>query len=296
MIDKHRTIQWFTRLLAFGIISCGAVISYSGISFLSQSSEPLQENLRAIKGTIQELDTTVVELRNQSDVFNKYLEFLELSLAETKLSLDQIDNQAAELFELTGTSSVKLLNESAAAMTNASKLVRDTANQAGSVPFDALADQRKSLYSMSANFRTISSELKVVATEMGMQTTSFKKITSSSLATAKSIVETTETPINLFRTGPGERMPDVLESLSKQLAAHVKLIDASYGLLLQVSLPVIAVGFGFMLLGIWGLFLRRSPVTTSIPFNGSDPKPWSESATTIPNAQTSIEGLVVKED
>ncbi len=195
------------------------------------------------------------------------------STRANRQSLDQIDNQAAELFELTGTSSVKLLNESAGAMTNASKLVRDTANQAGSIPFDPLADQRKSLYSMSTNFRAISSELKVVATEMGKQTTSFKKITSSSLATAKSIVKTTETPINLFRTGPVERMPDVLESLSKQLAAHVKLIDASYGLLMQLSLPVIAVGIGFMLLGLWGLLMRRSPVTNFIPFNGSDPKP-----------------------
>jgi hypothetical protein len=296
MIDKHQAIHWFTRLLAVGIIGCGAVISYSGIAFLAQSSEPFQENLRAIKGTIQELDTTVVGLRNQSDAFDKYLEFLELSLADTKLSLDQIDKQSSELFDLTGTSSVKLLNESAAAMTNASKLVRDTANQAGGIPFDPLAEQRKSLYAMAGNFRAISSELKVVATKMGEQTTEFKKITASSLATAKSMVKTTETPINLFRTGPVERMPDVLESLSKQLGAHVKLIDASFGLLMQVSLPVIAVGVGFMLLGIWGLVIRRSPVNTSRPFNGCDPKPWSESVTAISNARALMEGLVAKDD
>lgn len=273
MIDKYRAMLWFTRLLAFGITGCGAVICYSGISFLSQTTQPFQENLRAIKGTIQELDVTVVQLRNQSDVFNKYLEFLELSLAENKLTLDQIDKQSAELFDLAGTSSVKLLNESAAATMNASKLVRDTAGQAGNIPFDPFAAQRKSGYAISGNLSAISSDLKGLATDISGQVADFKKITSSSLASAKLLVKTTEPQIKLLRTGAFERMPNLLGALSMQLTAHVKLIDSSYDLLMKVSLPVIAAGGGFMLLGIRGLFTRRSQVTTSIPFNGSDPKP-----------------------
>ncbi|MFZ4595834.1 MAG: hypothetical protein ACOYOF_16365 [Verrucomicrobiaceae bacterium] len=267
MFHYHRFFDPFTRLLALGVITCGAIICHSGLSFLSQSTQPFQENLHAIKETIRELDLTIVGLRNQSTAFNEYLVFVEQSLTATKLNLDQIDNQTAELFDLAGSSSVKLLNESADAATNASKLVRETANQAGGIPFDPLAEQRSALYAASKNFKTISSELNVLAVEISGQVAAFKKISSISLATAKSIVDTTEPQIKLLRTGPVERMPDMLKALSEQLGAHVKLIDASYGLLNKVSQPVIAVGVGFILLGLRGLLMRQAVPSTSIPVN-----------------------------
>lgn len=255
MVYKHQARHWFTRLFAFGITICGAVICYSGISFLYQSTQPYQENLRAIKETIQELDATVVQLRNQAEVFNKYLEYLELSLAENKLTLDQIDRQSAELFDLVGTSSVKLMNESATAMADASADIRNTADQAGGIPLDPFAAQRKAGYTLSGHLTVISSELKKGATDISGQVADFKKITSSSLASAKLLVKTTEPQIKLLRTGAFERMPKLLGALSMQLTAHAKLIDSSYDLLMKVGLPVIAAGVGFMLLGIWG-FLR----------------------------------------
>jgi|GEM_PF-3460610 len=273
MMDKHRAIHWLTRLLALGITACGAVICYSGISFLSQSTQPYQENLRAIKGTIQELDATVVQLRNQSEAFNKYLEFLEASLAENKLTLDQIDKQSAELFDLVGTSSVKLLNESSTTMKDASEGIRNAADRAGKIPYDPLKEERNTAYTLSGHLTVLSSELKSRATDISGQVANFKKITSSSLASAKLLVKTTEPQIKLLRTGAFAHMPNLLGALSMQLAAHVKLIDSSYDLLMKVSLPVIAAGVGFMLIGIWGLLTRRSLETTSIPSNVSDPKP-----------------------
>lgn len=259
MIPKHQLVDWSARCLAFGVIVCGAVTCHSGSSFLSQSTQPFEENLHAIKGTIQQLELTIVGLKNQSNSFNVYLKSLELSLSSTKSNLKHLENQAEELFNYADRSSVRLLNESAAAAASVSELVKDTADQAGDIPFDPLAKQRKALYAASKNFTTISSELKAMASEVSEQTASFQKITSSSLATARLVVETTEPQIKLLRTGPFEQMPNVLEALSKQLGSHIKLIDASYGLLNKLSQPVIALGWGFMLVGLRGVLMRPPP-------------------------------------
>jgi hypothetical protein len=267
MIHKHRLIDHFTRLLALGVMGCGATICYSGLSFLSQSTQPFQENLRALSGTIQELERTVVDLRKQSGSLDAYFETLERSLAKTKADLQLIDSAAIEFLKLAGNSSAKLMNETAEAATNASKLMHDTANEAGAIPFDPLAEKRKLLYSMAGNFTSIATDLKVTATGISDQTLQFQKLASSSLATSRQVIGSTEEQVAILREGPVERMPIVLEALSKQLSAHVKLIDASYGLLNQVSQPIIAVGVGFILLGLRGLLMRQAVPSTSIPLN-----------------------------
>lgn len=248
-------------------MGCGATICYSGLSFLSQSTQPFQENLRALSGTIQELDRTVVDLRKQSGSLDAYFETLEQSLAKTKADLQLIDSAAIEFLKLAGNSSAKLMNEMAQAATNASKLMHDTANEAGAIPFDPLAEKRKLLYSMAGNFTSIATDLKVTATGISDQTLQFQKLASSSLATSRQVIGSTEEQVAILREGPVERMPIVLEALSKQLSAHVKLIDASYSLLNQVSQPIIAVGVGFILLGLRGLLMRQAVPSTSILLN-----------------------------
>jgi septal ring factor EnvC (AmiA/AmiB activator) len=267
MHSKQPLIGLFTRLLALGVIACGAVICYSGVSFLSQSTQPFQENLHAIKGTLKELDQTVGGLQKQSDAFEKYLIFLEKSLAQTRAELRVIDLTTTGLLEQTASSLNKSVSDAAAALFTASTQIRGGADAAGAIPLDPFAEQRKAFYSIAGNVESISATLKSNASLISKSVQTYKVSTSKGIGNAMQVVELTEKQIAGLREGSFERMPIVLEALSAQLGAHVKLIDASYGLLNKVSQPVIAVGIGFILLGLRGLLMRQSAPSNSIPVN-----------------------------
>lgn len=245
------------QALSLGTIGCGIVIIYSALSFQAQSTRPYRENLHALANTIKELNRTIVEVRNQSQEFDKYLIDLQKGLGTTGKDLASIEAVANEFIQLAGDSTTNMLREAAKALTEAKTTVRATADQAGQVPLDPLAAQRKSLYDIAGSCAAVAGTMNATATEVKKKANEFRGITSSSLSTARSALVSSQKQIGILRRDSVERLPIVLGALSQQLTAHLQLIDASYDLLNRVSVAIIAVGSGFVCIGLTSL-LRLS--------------------------------------
>ena len=246
------------RVIALATLVCGLVIIHNGIFFLVRTSRPYKENLDALSSTIKELDKTIVGLRDDVRGFDNYLAALGNSLNRTESDIGDMDNAASAFIDLAGNSTVAILGKSSSALNEGAKALRTSADQAGSIPKDPLASQRANLYSIAGSCEGVASTMEKSASDIEKQAKQFGKITASGLGTARASLKTTSEQIEMLKDGSLKHVPVVMESMSSQLNSHLRLIEESYALLLQVTIPVLAIGFGFVCIGLRSLLFPGS--------------------------------------
>jgi hypothetical protein len=244
-----------TRALALGTALCGAAIVYTGWNLHFQASGPFKKNLDALAATIKELDRTIIDLRRDFGSFNGYLGTLRDNLKITKSNTCALEMESGKFIVLIGTSTPKLLADTARLIQEASKISRTTADQAGQIPTDPLNSQRKSMYNIAGTLTDSAGTLETVSSDIAAQAIKVEEITKSSFETAESVLEASSGQIEILTDGSLKHVPVVMESMAEQLNAHLQLIESSYNLVQRVTIPIIAVGLGFFFIGLRGMLL-----------------------------------------
>jgi len=250
--DRVRHV--ITRTLAFGTALCGAAIIYSGMVLHSRAGL-FKENLDALAATIRELDRTVVELRRDMGDFNNYLGVLRKSLDGTQSNIGDLNKESGDFIVLVGTTAPKLITDSVTLIQESAQTLKTTANQAGKIPTDPLASQRASMYQMAGTLSGSAQTLKSASSDISGLATQIGETTKRSLETVGVVLEATDGQIGMLKDGSLKHAPAVMESMSSQLSTHLQLIESSYNLVHQVTVPITAVGFGFLFVGLWGILL-----------------------------------------
>jgi len=244
------------RAFSFGTALCGFVIVYNGVLLHARSAGPFKENLDALSGTIKELDKTIVDLRGEIKAFDGYVGALMGSLKQTKRNIDSLNKETGEFVGLVGTKAPELIANSSDLINDAAKALRETADQLGyMVPWDLAASQRAIMYKMAGTAEDSAKTLGSAASDVGRLAGEIGGTTRSSLQTAGSLLNATNEQIGMLKDGTLQHVPAVMESTSKQLKAHLQIIDSSYDLVRRVTIPLVAVGLCFVFVGLRGLLL-----------------------------------------
>lgn len=247
-----RLRQATVRLLSIGVAACGIIIVWTGMDLRDRLSGPYQTNLKALSATINELNKTVFALQKDTATFNRYLDTLRLQLKQTGLAVDAIDKETKKLLALSGTAIPKVLDDTSKAVTEASKTISEGSNSIGNIPGDPFAATRSNLYLISGTLSGMAQTMEPVAEEVRNSSRDVATATGNGMASMMVVLTASEVNLKTLQHGSMERLPDVMEALSGQLKAHLHLIESSYDFVSRISTPLIALGVGFILMGLRG--------------------------------------------
>lgn len=261
----NRKIPWiysakrvWKTILAAGTVACGVIITVSGWQLEADLNGPFRDNLAAMEKTIQELDQTIKKAGADVAQFDAYLGEVQKQLLAIQSGMGTTNGKVSDLVMLAGQSSRKVLVDASSSLNDASHMLRVTANQAGEIPFDPLADQRSDMYSMAGTLKSTSRTLKTTAESLTKMTGEFGEAAQSLIAEAQKTVEATADQIGVLKVGSFRQIPQTLSAASDQMHAHLKMLSASSHLVVQCCRPVMALGLGVLLLGLRDLLSGRS--------------------------------------
>ena len=114
------------------------------------------------------------------------------------------------------------------------------------------------MYRMAGTLTGSAGTLGAVSSDIAELAKQIGNTTSTSIVTAETVVASTDKQINMFQDGSLKHVPAIMESLSAQMNTHLLLIESSYDLLRRVTVPIIAIGLGFLFIGMRSMLLSRA--------------------------------------
>ncbi|HRH97195.1 MAG TPA: hypothetical protein PLB55_14740 [Prosthecobacter sp.] len=238
------------KATAWGVLSSGLLVLVSTFYLRNHLSRHYQANITALAATITEVDGSVKALQQDASSSSKYLDSMRWQLQQTRKAVDALNTEVGKWTDLLGTTAPKTLLNAASALSSSSKMVNSVADKLGAIPFDPAANERKNLYEIKGNLAEMAGSLHKVGDEVGGLTGTVGTLSRKSLESAAKVLADSEEQLDSLGKGSLDTLPGTLAAFSQQLRVHLVLIESSSDLVHWASLPLIAIGLGFLFAGI----------------------------------------------